>query len=68
MKLSMEYCALHYLNMWLKHDRIYYEALNNGPLNDKLEAIKGGGQQNTKLRATFRRCLSMEMWRGIGLF
>lgn len=40
MKYSLEYCSLYYLNMWLKHDRLYHEALNNGDHNGKLKAIK----------------------------
>lgn len=40
MKHSLEYYSLHYLDMWLKHDRIYYEALTGGIREEKLAAIK----------------------------
>lgn len=40
MKHSLEYFSLHYLNMWLRHDRIYHESLNNGTREDKLISIK----------------------------
>lgn len=40
MKYSLEYCSLHYLDMWLKHDRHYHESINNGTRQEKLAAIK----------------------------
>lgn len=39
MKHSLEYFSLHYLDMWLKHDRLYHEALNNGTRDEKLSSI-----------------------------
>jgi len=44
MEQSLEYCSLHYLNMWLKHDRIYHDALNNHGKKEKLLAIKKAAQ------------------------
>jgi hypothetical protein len=40
MKHSLEYYSLHYLDMWLKYDRLYHEALNNGTCDEKLSSIK----------------------------
>ena len=40
MKHSLEYFSLHYLDMWLKHDRIYHESFNNGTLEEKLNSVK----------------------------
>lgn len=40
MKHSLEYFSLHYLDMWLTHDRIYHESLNNGTREEKLISIK----------------------------
>lgn len=40
MKHSWEYFSLHYLNMWLRHDRFYHESLNNGTREEKLISIK----------------------------
>jgi len=40
LKHSLEYYSLHYLDMWLKHDRIYHDALNNGTRAEKLAALK----------------------------
>lgn len=40
MKHSLEYFSLHYLDMWLRHDRIYHESLNNGTREEKLISIK----------------------------
>jgi len=40
MKQSFEYFSLHYLDMWLKHDRLYHDSINNGTREEKLNAIK----------------------------
>ncbi|MDD2658320.1 MAG: hypothetical protein PHY54_01400 [Methylococcales bacterium] len=40
MKHSLEYFSLHYLDMWLRHDRLYHESLNNGTREEKLIFIK----------------------------
>ena len=40
MKHSWEYFSLHYLDMWLRHDRLYHESLNNGTCEEKLVSIK----------------------------
>jgi len=40
MKHSWEYLSLHYLDMWLKHDRLYHESLNNGTREEKLISVK----------------------------
>ena len=40
MKHSLEYFSLHYLDMWLKHDRPYHDSINNGTRDEKLNAIK----------------------------
>lgn len=40
MKHSWEYFSLHYLEMWLRHDRIYHESLNNGTREERLISIK----------------------------
>ena len=40
MKHSWEYFSLHYLDMWLRHDRLYHESLNNGTRDEKLISIK----------------------------
>ncbi|WP_146108692.1 hypothetical protein [Chromatium okenii] len=40
MKHSLEYFSLYYLNMWLTHDRLYHESLNNGTHEEKLVFIK----------------------------
>lgn len=40
MKHSWEYFSLHYLDMWLRHDRIYHESLNTGTREEKLISIK----------------------------
>jgi hypothetical protein len=40
MKHSWEYLSLHYLDMWLKHDRRYHESMNNGTHEEKLVVIK----------------------------
>ena len=40
MKHSLEYFSLHYLDMWLRHDMIYHESLNNGTREEKLNSIK----------------------------
>ena len=40
MKYSLEFFSLHYLDMWLRHDRLYHESINNGTLEEKLIAIK----------------------------
>lgn len=38
-KYSLEYLSLHYLNLWLKHDKPYYEAITLGSQSEKLKAI-----------------------------
>ena len=40
MKHSWEYFSLHYLDMWLRHDRLYHESMNNGTREEKLISIK----------------------------
>lgn len=40
MKHSWEYFSLHYLDMWLRHDRFYHESLNIGTREEKLISIK----------------------------
>lgn len=40
MKHSWEYFSLHYLNMWLRHDRLCHESMNNGNRSEKLISIK----------------------------
>lgn len=40
MRHSWEYFSLHYLDMWLRHDRLYHESLNNGTRDEKLISIK----------------------------
>jgi len=40
MEQSLEYCSLHYLNMWLKYDRGYYIALKKGSDDEKLSSLK----------------------------
>ena len=40
MKYSWEYLSLHYLDMWLSHDRLYHDSLNNGTREVKLISIK----------------------------
>lgn len=40
MKYSLEYFSLHYLNMWLRHDRFYHESINNGTRKERLVSIK----------------------------
>jgi hypothetical protein len=40
MKHSWEYLSLHYLDMWLRHDRHYHESINNGTPGEKLITIK----------------------------
>ena len=39
-KVPLKYCALHYLNQWLAHDRIYCEALAGKGEAAKLKALK----------------------------
>lgn len=39
-KYSWEYFSLYYLDMWLRHDRLYHESLNNGTREEKLISIK----------------------------
>ena len=41
MKYSIEYCSLHYLNMWLKHDKRYHESINGVKREERLSAIDG---------------------------
>lgn len=40
MKHSWEYFSLHYLDMWLRHDRLYHESMNKGTRKEKLISIK----------------------------
>lgn len=40
MEQSFEYCSLHYLNMWLKHDHSYYNALKKGSRDEKLSSLE----------------------------
>ena len=42
MNQSIEYCSLHYLNMWLKHDRNYHATLKSKSKSDeeKLSSLK----------------------------
>jgi hypothetical protein len=40
MKHSWEYLSLRYLDMWLRHDRLYHDSLNNGTREEKLISIK----------------------------
>ena len=40
MKHSWEYLSLHYLDMWLRFDRLYHDSLNNGTREEKLISIK----------------------------
>ena len=40
MKYSLEYFSLHYLDMWLTHDRFCHASINNGTRKEKLISIK----------------------------
>lgn len=40
MKHSLEYFSLHYLDMWLRHDRQIHQSMNNGTREEKLISIK----------------------------
>ncbi len=40
MKISFEYCSLHYLNWWLSHDMICCQAFDKGDKAEKLNALK----------------------------
>ena len=42
-KITFEYCALQYLNIYFDNDRECHEALLNGNTNDKLKALKKAG-------------------------
>lgn len=44
MKYSIEYCSLHYLNMWLKHDKKYHESINGVKREERLSAIDGAAK------------------------
>lgn len=37
---SFDYCALHYLNMWIAHDSVYYNGLKRNKIDEKLESLK----------------------------
>lgn len=40
MQYSLEYLSLNYLDMWLRHDRVYHESLNHGTRKEKLISLK----------------------------
>ena len=40
---TFEYCSLHYLNQWLKYDRVYCQFISDGDKAEKLSALKSAG-------------------------